>query len=116
MTEWKDIYDAQGFWRKVRRMTDADIAPTIASMKLYLKHTADRADLPRYVQECVALVKTLVKALEKNGVPVNSDGEVPACFENGIICTHFGRVIFFDDVELVNRINMGEEVWPPVKY
>lgn len=27
-----------------------------------------------------------------------------------------GGVVFFNDVELVNRINMGEEVWPPVKY
>lgn len=116
MAEWKDIYDAEGFRRKVRRMTNADIAPTIASMKIYLKHTATAQILPQYVKECVALVKTLVKALEKNGVPVNSAGEVPACFENGIICTNFGRVIFFDDVKLMNRINMGEEVWPPVKY
>lgn len=35
---------------------------------------------------------------------------------DGIIYTCCGGVVFFNDVELVNRINMGEEVWPPVKY
>lgn len=39
------------------------------------------------------------------GVPTNTGNDVPACSEDGIIYTCCGSVVFFNDVELVNRAN-----------
>lgn len=116
MTEWKEAYGADGRWRKVRRMTEADIKPSLRYIKEYLSDMSERNNLPPHAQYYVMLFKQLAETLKSNGIPTNSRGDVPACSEDGIIYTYFGRVVLFNDVELVNRINMGEEIWPPIKY
>lgn len=116
MTEWKEAYGADGRWRKVRRMAEADIKPSLRYIKEYLSDMSERNNLPPHVQYYVMLFKQLAETLKSNGIPTDSRGDVPACSEDGIIYTYFGRVVLFNDVELVNRINMGEEIWPPIKY
>lgn len=116
MTEWKYAYGADGRWRKVRRMTEADIKPSLRYIKEYLSDMSERNNLPPHAQYYVMLFKQLAETLKSNGIPTDSRGDVSACSEDGIIYTYFGRVVLFNDVELVNRINMGEEIWPPIKY
>lgn len=116
MTEWKYAYGADGRWRKVRRMTEADIKPSLRYIEEYLNDMSERNNLPPRAQRYVMLFKQLAETLKNNGIPTDPRGDVPACSESGIIYTYFGRVVLFSDVELVNRINMGEEIWPPVRY
>lgn len=116
MTEWKYAYGADGRYRKVRRMTEADIKPSLRYIKEYLSDMSERNNLPPHAQYYVMLFKQLAETLKSNGIPTDSRGDVPACSEEGIIYTYFGRVVLFNDVEFVNRINMGEEIWPPIKY
>ena len=116
MTEWKDAYTVGDTWIKVRRMTDADIEPSVTHLRAYLRYMAQRDHLPQYARKWMTQYKQLAEVLERDGVPTNTGNDVPACSEDGIIYTCCGGVVFFNDVELVNRINMGEEVWPPVKY
>lgn len=116
MTEWKDAYTVGDTWIKVRRMTDADIEPSVTNLREYLRYMAQRDNLPQYARKWMAQYKQLAEVLERDGVPTNTENDVPACSEDGIIYTCCGGVVFFNDIELVNRINMGEEVWPPVKY
>ena len=116
MTEWKDAYTVGDTWIKVRRMTDADIEPSVTHLRAYLRYMAQRDKLPPYARKWMTQYKQLAEVLERDGVPTNTGNDVSACSEDGIIYTCCGGVVFFNDVELVNRINMGEEVWPPVKY
>ena len=100
MTEWKEFCSADGIWRRVRRMTEADIKPSLRYIKEYLSDMSERNNLLPRAQRYVMLFKQLAETLEDNGIPVNSLGDVPACSESGIICTCYGSVVFFNDVDL----------------
>lgn len=99
MTEWKDIYDVNGFPRLVRRMTEADVKPSIEHLESYLDDMAKRKNLPFYAQNYIKTVESVVEVLKRDGVPVNSCGDVPACNANGTIFTNYCHMVFFNDIE-----------------
>lgn len=105
MTEWKDAYTVGDTWIKVRRMTDADIEPSVTHLRAYLRYMAQRDNLPQYARKWMTQYKQLAEVLERDGVPTNTGNDVPACSEDGIIYTCCGGVVFFNDVELANREN-----------
>lgn len=103
MTEWKDVYGVDGSLCQVRRMTKADVKPSIIHLETYLNDMAKRKDLPPHAQNYIKTAEAVVKVLRRDGVPVNSCGEVPACNANGIILTYYCHMVYFNDIEDLNR-------------
>ncbi len=105
MTEWKEVYCASGIPCQVRRMTGADVKPSIEHFESYLDDMAKRKNLPFYVQNYIKTVEAVVEVLKHDGVPINSCGEVPACHANGTMLTYYCHMVFFNDIEDLNREN-----------
>lgn len=106
----KYVYNAMGM-SAVRKMQETDLPISIQYFEDYIS-SLRKKEMSMLVEKYLEDGTKLLNYLKTKGVPVNSNGEVAICHENGIIYTYYLKPIYWDGIDKFNRymISRGMQI------